>query len=86
MARCFLAHLRAHLPGIEVPATGMIPCGVRPTPYIYSEAADRGPDEGGQRAQTGRIIAASHLRHIDRFTCKLRSPPRRSGPLVRCRC
>lgn len=38
MARCFLAHLRAHLPGIQVPAPGMIPCGVRPTPYIYSEA------------------------------------------------
>src|ERR1017187_6495571 len=32
MARCFLAHLRAHLPGIEVPAPGMIPSGVRPTP------------------------------------------------------
>lgn len=38
MARCFLAHLRAHLPGIEVPAPGLIPSGVRPTPYIYSEA------------------------------------------------
>ncbi len=38
MARCFLAHLRVHLPGIEVPAPGMIPSGVRPTPYIYSEA------------------------------------------------
>lgn len=37
MARCFLAHLRAHVPGIEVPAPGMIPGGVRPTPYIYSE-------------------------------------------------
>jgi integrase len=38
MARCFLVHLRAHLPGIQVPASGIIPCGVRPTPYIYSEA------------------------------------------------
>lgn len=38
MARCFLVHLRAHLPGIQVPATAMIPSGVRPTPYIYSEA------------------------------------------------
>jgi integrase len=38
MARCFLAHLRAYLPGIQVPATTMIPSGVRPTPYIYSEA------------------------------------------------
>jgi integrase len=38
IARCFLVHLRAHLPGIEVPAPGIIPCGVRPTPYIYSEA------------------------------------------------
>ena len=37
MARCFLVHLRAHLPGIQVPASGIIPCGVRPTPYIYSE-------------------------------------------------
>ena len=37
MARCFLVHLRAHLPGIQVPATAMIPSGVRPTPYIYSE-------------------------------------------------
>ncbi len=37
IARCFLVHLRAHLPGIEVPAPGIIPCGVRPTPYIYSE-------------------------------------------------
>jgi len=38
MARCFLVHLRAHLPDVQVPAPGMIPCGVRPTPYIYSEA------------------------------------------------
>jgi integrase len=38
MARCFLAHLRAHLPGIQVPAPGMIPSGVRPTSHIYSEA------------------------------------------------
>jgi integrase len=38
MARCFLVHLRAHLPDIQVPAPGMIPCGVRPTPYIYSVA------------------------------------------------
>lgn len=38
IARCFLVHLRAHRPGIEVPAPGIIPCGVRPTPYIYSEA------------------------------------------------
>jgi integrase/recombinase XerD len=38
IARCFLVHLRAHLPGIEVPATGIIPHSVRPTPYIYSEA------------------------------------------------
>jgi integrase len=38
IARCFLVHLRAHLPGIEVPAPGIIPGGVRPTPYIYSEA------------------------------------------------
>ena len=38
MARCFLVHLRAHLPGIQVPMPGLIPCGVRPTPYIYSEA------------------------------------------------
>lgn len=37
MARCFLAHLRAHVPGIGVPPPGMIRCGVRPTPYIYSE-------------------------------------------------
>jgi integrase/recombinase XerD len=37
-ARCFLVHLRAHVPGIQVPAPGMIPRGVRPTPYIYSEA------------------------------------------------
>jgi integrase/recombinase XerD len=38
MARCFLVHLRAHQPGIQVPASGIILCGVRPTPYIYSEA------------------------------------------------
>jgi integrase/recombinase XerD len=38
MARCFLVHLRAHQPGVQVPASGIIPCGVRPTPYIYSEA------------------------------------------------
>jgi len=38
IARCFLLHLRAHLPGIEVPPPGIIPSGVRPTPYIYSEA------------------------------------------------
>lgn len=38
MARCFLVHLRAHLPAVQVPASGIIPCGVRPTPYIYSEA------------------------------------------------
>jgi integrase/recombinase XerD len=38
IARCFLIHLRAHLPGVQVPAPGVIPCGVRPTPYIYSEA------------------------------------------------
>ncbi|MFA4875454.1 MAG: tyrosine-type recombinase/integrase [bacterium] len=38
IVRCFLLHLRAHLPGIEVPPPGIIPCGVRPTPYIYSEA------------------------------------------------
>jgi len=37
MARCFLAHLRAHVPGIGVPPPGMIRCRVRPTPYIYSE-------------------------------------------------
>ena len=37
IARCFLVHLRAHVPGIEVPASGIIPYGVRPTPYIYSE-------------------------------------------------
>ncbi|MBL8229550.1 MAG: tyrosine-type recombinase/integrase [Bryobacterales bacterium] len=38
IARCFLVHLRAHQPGVQVPASGIIPCGVRPTPYIYSEA------------------------------------------------
>jgi len=38
VARCFLIHLRAHLPRVQVPAPGVIPCGVRPTPYIYSEA------------------------------------------------
>lgn len=38
MARCFLVHLRAHLPGVLIPTPGVIPCGVRPTPYIYSEA------------------------------------------------
>jgi len=38
MARCFLVHLRAHHPGVQVPASGIIPGGVRPTPYIYSEA------------------------------------------------
>ncbi|MBL8217967.1 MAG: tyrosine-type recombinase/integrase [Bryobacterales bacterium] len=38
MARCFLVHLRAHQPGVQVPASGIIPCAVRPTPYIYSEA------------------------------------------------
>jgi integrase len=38
IARCFLVHLRAHLPDIQVPAPGIIPCGVRPTLYIYSEA------------------------------------------------
>ena len=38
IARCFLIHLRAHLPGVQGPAPGVIPCGVRPTPYIYSEA------------------------------------------------
>jgi hypothetical protein len=38
VARCFLVHLRAHLPDIAVPAPGIIPCGVRPAPYIYSEA------------------------------------------------
>jgi len=38
MARCFLVHLRAHLPAVQVPPSGIIPCGVRPTPYIYSEA------------------------------------------------
>ena len=37
MARCFLVHLRTHLPNITVPAAGLIPCGVRPTPYIYSD-------------------------------------------------
>lgn len=37
VARCFLLHLRAYRPGIEVPAPGIIPCGFRPTPYIYSE-------------------------------------------------
>ena len=37
IARCFLVHLRAHLPGIEVPPAGIIPSGGRPTPYIYSE-------------------------------------------------
>lgn len=38
MARCFLVHLRAHQPDVQVPGPGIIPCGVRPTPYIYSEA------------------------------------------------
>ncbi len=38
IVRCFLLYLRAHLPGIEVPPPGIIPCSVRPTPYIYSEA------------------------------------------------
>ena len=38
VARCFLVHLRAHHPGVEVPPPGIIPSGVRPTPYIYTEA------------------------------------------------
>ena len=38
IARCFLVHLRAHHPGVEVPPPGIIPSGVRPTPYIYTEA------------------------------------------------
>src|ERR1700689_5539823 len=38
MARCFLAHLRAYLPGIQVPAIAIIPSGGRPPPHIYSEA------------------------------------------------
>ena len=38
IARCFLVHLRAHLPSIEVPPHGIIPYGIRPTPYIYSDA------------------------------------------------
>ena len=38
IVRCFLAHLRAHHPGVEAPPPGIIPAGVRPTPYIYSEA------------------------------------------------
>ena len=37
IARCFLVHLRAHLPGVGVPPYGIVPCGVRPTPYIYTE-------------------------------------------------
>lgn len=36
-ARCFLVYLHAHLPGIGVPPPGIVPCGVRPTPYIYTE-------------------------------------------------
>ena len=31
IARCFLVHLRAHHPGVEVPPPGIIPSGVRPT-------------------------------------------------------
>jgi integrase/recombinase XerD len=38
IARCFLVHLRAHHPDVEVPPTRIIPSGVRPTPYIYTEA------------------------------------------------
>lgn len=38
IARCFLVHLRAHFPDVEVPPPGIIPSGARPTPYIYSEA------------------------------------------------
>lgn len=38
VARGFLIHLRVYLPGITVPAPGIIQCGVRPTPYIFSKA------------------------------------------------
>ena len=37
-ARCFLVYLHAHLAGIGVPPPVIVPCGVRPTPYIYTEA------------------------------------------------
>ena len=37
IVRGFLFHLRVHSPDIEVPAAGLIPTGVRPTPYIYTE-------------------------------------------------
>ncbi len=38
IARGFLVHLRAYLPAIEVPAPGLLPRGVRPIPYIFTEA------------------------------------------------
>jgi hypothetical protein len=86
MARCFLAHLRAHLPGIQVPSPGMIPSGVRPTPYIYSEGQIAALMREASALKPTGSLRPHTLRHLDRFTCKLRSSPRRSGPLARCRC
>lgn len=38
VARGFLSHLRAAVPETEVPGPGLLACGKRPLPYIYSEA------------------------------------------------
>jgi len=38
IVRGFLTHLGAYLPGVAIPAPGIIPGTPRPTPFIYSEA------------------------------------------------
>ena len=37
VVRSFLLYLRAHRPSLQVPAPGILPGKIRPTPYIYSE-------------------------------------------------
>lgn len=37
VARCFLVYLRAHVPDVQIPSSGLIPHALRPTPFIYSE-------------------------------------------------
>lgn len=36
VVRCFLSHLRASDPGVEVPAHGLLAKSIRPKPHIYS--------------------------------------------------